>query len=62
MYGAWFAQIAGHDKTLLKSLEKNSDDVYGIARDFGASYKDADIVCFYEDKEASYGPWETQVC
>jgi hypothetical protein len=60
--GAWLAQAVGHDKTLLKSLKKNSSALYEIARDFETSYHDADMVCFYENKEASYGPWRTQVC
>ena len=62
VYGVWLAQAVGHDKTLLESLKRNSPALYDIARDFEAGYHNADIVCFYEDKEASYGPWRTQVC
>ena len=62
LYGAWLAQAVGHDKTLLKSLKKNSSALYEIACDFEKGYRDADMVCFYENKEASYGPWRTQVC
>ena len=61
-YGVWLAQVAGGDKTLLESLRRNSPALYDIARDFEASYSDADTVCFYEDKHASYGPLRTQVC
>lgn len=62
VYGVWLAHVAGHDKTLLESLRRNSPALHDIARDFEASYSNADIVCFYEDKDASYGPWRTRVC
>ena len=62
VYGVWLAQVMGHDKTLLESLRRNSPALHEIARDFEASYSNVDIVCFYEDKDASYGPWRTQVC
>ena len=62
VYGVRLAQAVGHDKTLLESLKRNSPALYDIARDFEAGYHNVDIVCFYEDKEASYGPWRTQVC
>ena len=61
-YGVWLTQAARHDKTLLKSLKRNSLALHAIARDFEASYSNADIVCFYENKDASYGPWRTRVC
>ena len=61
VYSVWFAQAVGHDKTLLESLRRNSPALHDIARDFEASYSNADIVCFYEDKDASYGPWRTRV-
>lgn len=62
VYGVWLAQAVRHDKTLLESLKRNSPALYDIARDFDASYSNADIVCFYEDRDTSYGPWRTQVC
>ena len=62
VYGVWLAQVMGQDKTLLESLRRNSPALHEIARDFEASYSNVDIVCFYEDKDASYGPWRTQVC
>ena len=62
VYGVWLAQAVGRDKTLLKSLKRNSSALDEIARDFDASHSTADIVCFYEDKDVSYGPWQTQVC
>lgn len=62
VYGVWLAQVAGRDKTLLESLRRNSPALYDIARDFEASHSNADIVCFYEDKDASYGPLRIQVC
>ena len=61
VYGAWLAQAVGHDKTLLESLKTNSPTLHDIARDFETSYVNVDIVCFYEDKKGSYGPWQTQV-
>ena len=60
-YGLWFARMQGLETRLLESLRRNSDDLHHIARDFEASYADADIVCYYEDKDASYGPLRTQV-
>jgi len=61
VYGVWLAQAIGHDKTLLESLKMNSLTLHDVARDFQASYKNADIVCFYENKDASYGPLRAQV-
>lgn len=62
VYGLWLSQALGHDKTLLESLKRNSSSLYEIAQDFESSYRGVDVVCFYENKEASYGPWRTQVC
>ena len=62
VFGVRLAQAAGHDKTLLESLKRNSPALDDVARDFETGYTNADIVCFYEDKDASYGPWRTQVC
>lgn len=62
VYGLWLAQAVRHDTTLLESLKRNSSALDEIAHDFETSYRNADIVCFYENKETSYGPWQTQVC
>ena len=62
VFGVRLTQAAGHDKTLLESLKRNSPALDDVARDFKTGYTNADIVCFYEDKDASYGPWRTQVC
>ena len=62
VYGMWLAQAVRHDKSLLESLKGHSPDLQDIARDFEASYRDIDSVCFYEDKDTSYGPLWTQVC
>ncbi len=62
MYGVWLAQAAGRDKTLLEFLKRCSCDLHGIARDFEKSYDNLDMICFYENKEASHEPWRTQVC
>ena len=61
MYGVWVAKVVGHDTTLLESLRRNSPALRDIARDFEASYNNADVVCFSEDKDISYGPLRTQV-
>lgn len=57
----WLWQATGHDKTLLESLKRNSPTLHGIARDFEATYNNADIVCYYENNDTSYGPLRTQV-
>lgn len=62
VYGLWLAQAVRHDTTLLESLKRNSSALDEIAQDFETSYRNADIVCFYETKESSYGLWQTQVC
>ena len=62
VYAKWLTQAIRHDKTLLESLRDNSPALHDIARDFETSYGSTDIVCFYEDKDASYGPCRTQVC
>ena len=61
VYGAWLAQVVGHDTTLLQSLRRNSGVLYDVARDFEASHNGTDTVCYYENKDASYGPLRTQV-
>ena len=61
VYGVWLAQAARHDATLLQSLKRNSGVLYDVARDFEASHNGTDTVCYYEKKDASYGPWRTQV-
>jgi len=60
VYGAWLAKAIGHDKTLLESLKMDSPSVFDVARDFEASHSNADIVCYYENKATSYGPWRIQ--
>ena len=61
-YGVWLAWAAGHDTALLESLKRDSTTLYDIASDFEKSYgPEADIVCFYEHEDASYGPLRTQV-
>ena len=60
-YGVWLARAAGHDTTLLESLRKSSGILYDIARDFEASHSGTDTVCYYEEKDASYGSLRTQV-
>lgn len=57
----WLAKITRHDVTLLESLKKDSPALYDIAWDFEKSYRDADVVCFYEKEARSYGLLRTQV-
>ncbi|KAI1117128.1 hypothetical protein F5Y14DRAFT_19005 [Nemania sp. NC0429] len=61
VYGTWIAQVAGLDESLLCILEKDNLHLHGISRDFWASYGKRDIVCFYETKDAEYGPWRQRV-
>lgn len=60
-YGIWIAKAAGLDASLLSILEKDNSYLYGVSRDFWASYEKLDIVCFYENKSAEYGPWKQRV-
>lgn len=60
-YGVWLAQAAGKHTALLEPLRKNSPDLHEIARDFEASYSNADIFYFYENKDALYEPLRAQV-
>ena len=62
VYGKWLAQLAELDSTLFESLKKDSPSLHALSRDFWNSHSDWDIVCFYENRETSYGPWKTQVC
>ena len=61
-YGTFLAQLMRHDKTLIEPLKRNSSALDEMAQDFETGYRDADIVCFYENKETAYRPWQTQVC
>jgi hypothetical protein len=62
LFGKWLAQLSGRDSTLLDLLEKDSPSLYALSRDFWGSHNDWDLVCFYEKREADYGPLKTQVC
>ena len=61
VYGVWVVKVVGYDPTLLESLKRNNPALHDIAWDFEASYSNTDVVCFYEDKDSSYGPLRTQV-
>lgn len=50
-YGEWLARATDHDTTLVNTLKRNSPILDGLARDFEQSYGEADIVCFYENKD-----------
>jgi hypothetical protein len=62
VYGKWLAQFGGLDSTLLESLLKDCPNLHALSRDFWDSYNELDIVCFYENEEAAYGPLRTRVC
>jgi hypothetical protein len=47
---------------LLKSLERNKKELYYTSSDFWDSYRDLDMVCFYETKDRAFGFWKTRVC
>lgn len=54
-YAEWLTRAIGNDTTLLKTLKKNSPILDWLARDFESSYGEADIVCFYENRDALGG-------
>jgi hypothetical protein len=54
IFGQWLARLSGLDTTMLETLRKGSPDLYALSIDFYGSYKDWDIVCFYEKREADY--------
>lgn len=53
-YGEWLARATDHDTTLANTLKRNSPILDGLARDFEQSYGEADIVCFYENKDGRF--------
>ena len=60
-YGKWLAQLGRLNATLMGSLEKDSPSLHALSLDFWHSYDDWDMLCFYENKDAEYGPWKTRV-
>jgi hypothetical protein len=62
LFGTWLAKALRGDTTLLKLLKKDSPTLSDLSRDFWGSHSDWDLVCFYEKKEADYGPLKIQVC
>jgi hypothetical protein len=60
-WGTWLAQALQHDSTMLRLLEKNSQPLFDVARDFSESLIEWDLVCFYETQDAKYGPLKIQV-
>ncbi|RWA06025.1 hypothetical protein EKO27_g9081 [Xylaria grammica] len=61
VYGKWIAKVAGRDTALLRLLQKDNSYLHGLSRDFWASYGNRDVLCFYEGKDAEYGPWKQRV-
>jgi len=63
VFGEWLARLTRLDPTLLQALRKDSRELYELSTDFCGSYNDQDIVCFYEEKDASFGGLlDAQVC
>ena len=54
-YAEWLARATDHDTTLVNTLNRNSPILDGLARDFEQTYGEADIVCFYENKDHRLG-------
>jgi hypothetical protein len=48
VYGSWLASISGLDTTLLSLLQKDSDSIFNLQRDFCDTIEDWDPVCYYE--------------
>jgi hypothetical protein len=67
-YAQWLAKLIrlqeadGHKYTLLKTLQKESQELHNLSVDFWRSYGEYDMTCFYENREAEYGPISQQVC
>jgi hypothetical protein len=60
-WGTWLAQALQHDSTMLKLLQKDSQPLFDVRRDFSDCRIDWDLVCFYEKQDAKYGPVKVQV-
>lgn len=55
-------RLPNEDKyTLLETLQKDNQELYNLSIDFWRSYNTHDMTCFYENKEAQYGPVKSQV-
>lgn len=61
-WGTWLAQALKKDYTLLKLLRKDSQPLFELSRDFSNCSIEWDLVCFYENEKAKYGPFKIQVC
>ncbi|KAH6694360.1 P-loop containing nucleoside triphosphate hydrolase protein [Leptodontidium sp. MPI-SDFR-AT-0119] len=60
LWGTWIAQALRSDRTLLELLQKDSQPLLDITRDFADCHIDWDSVCFYENQSAVYGPLTIQ--
>ncbi|KAH7066288.1 hypothetical protein BKA63DRAFT_524118 [Paraphoma chrysanthemicola] len=65
-YAQWLAKLVrlqeeeGHKYTLLRTLQKESRELHNLSIDFWRSYGEYDMTCFYENREAVYGPISRQ--
>jgi hypothetical protein len=60
-WGTWLAQALRYDHSLLEVLQKDSQPLFDIARDFSDCHINWDSICFYETHNANYGPFTIQV-
>ncbi|TVY71301.1 Protein SERAC1, partial [Lachnellula suecica] len=60
-WGTWLAQALHYDSTILKLLQKDSQPLFDIGRDFSDCRIDWDLVCFYEKQDAKFGPFTVQI-
>ncbi|RDL37405.1 uncharacterized protein BP5553_04838 [Venustampulla echinocandica] len=55
IWGTWLAQALRYDSTMLQLLQKDSQPLFDVARDFSDCHINWDSVCFYETQHARYG-------
>lgn len=60
-WGTWLAQALQYESSLLKVLQKDSQTLFDIARDFSGCHIDWVSVYFYETRDVNYGPFRVQV-
>ncbi|KAF1951354.1 hypothetical protein CC80DRAFT_210229 [Byssothecium circinans] len=66
VYAQWLAKLIrlqeaeGHRYTLLKTLQRECASLRDLLTSFWRSYGDYNMTCFYENREAEYGPINRQ--
>ncbi|KAG9239765.1 P-loop containing nucleoside triphosphate hydrolase protein [Amylocarpus encephaloides] len=56
LWGTWLAQVLRSERSLLELLQKDSQPLFDIGRDFAECLIDWDVIYFYETQNATYGP------